>query len=110
MRLKSVGLAASLMSIAFATPLPSNTTNGFRVTQVEVPGGRLRSGPKAYQHAYNKHAPHLLTDNQYTKRECHQANGCVTADPVILDNGYLVPITVGGQTLNVLLDTGSSVL
>lgn len=36
------------------------------------------------------------------------SNGVVTASPTLFDSQFLSPVTIGGQTMNLGIDTGSA--
>jgi len=103
-----VALALSaLASTSLAKPIPApetsvNAKKGFTVNQ--GPTKPYQPGPvqlsKTYS-KYNKTAPVDVSN-------AAAADGSVTATPEQYDAEYLCPVTIGGQTLNLDFDTGSS--
>jgi hypothetical protein len=111
--------AAVLATVTSAKPTQKNSA--FTVHQVAAPGRSVRmTGAKAFRHAYAKHnmklparyQKHTVLHQQKTVKArtgSAAGDGSVTASPVDLsDDEYISPVTVGGQTLNIDFDTGSS--
>ena len=104
--LSSILLAASALTVtSLAKPIPvpqaATAKKGFTVAQsVAKP---YMAGPVALQKTYLKYntaVPESVA--------AAAADGSVTATPEQYDAEYLCPVTIGGQTLNLDFDTGSS--
>jgi len=94
--------SATLMSMTTAAPLEKR--GSFSVTQKLNPNSVVANGPAAYARAfrkYNKTMPHDLA--------VATGNGSVTATPENqYDREYVCPVSIDGQTLDLVFDTGSS--
>ena len=97
-----VSTLSALAVVSFALATPTRRANqGFTVYE-DVPKP-LIPGPVLLLRAYQKYGatpPPDLLDSVTT--------GSVTATPEAQDAGYLSPVIIGGQTLNLNLDTGSA--
>jgi aspergillopepsin I len=96
---------ALLVAIAAATPLPLDATaaanKGFTIHQnIAKP---YAPGPVALMETYIKYNITVPTDVKAAA-----ADGTVGAIPEPFDSQYLSPVSIGGQTLNLDFDTGSS--
>jgi len=107
-------LACSL----FASPTRSGES--FSVSRIHQTGVR-RSGPAAIAAAFRKFgwtlptAPHghedfaaNIPDIYHSSKVAKRQTGKVNATPEQYHAEYLCPVTIGGQTLNMDFDTGSS--
>src|ERR1700761_8128407 len=97
--------ASALTGSALAKPIPipqvAAPKKGFTLAQsVAKP---YQAGPVALQKTYLKYNTPVPNDVQAAA-----ADGSVTATPAQYDAEYLCPVTIGGQTLNLDFDTGSS--
>ena len=92
---------ATLLSMTAASPMEKR--GPFSVTQKPNPK-YVVNGPAAYARAfqkYNKPLPHNLafaTGN----------DGSITVTPEVFDAEYLCPVSIDGQTLDLVFDTGES--
>lgn len=113
-----------LLEFSSASPLAKDVTAYSKIHRRVIPG----SGPKDFSRAMNKASLRYSLDCQSPAQEKSIADtvptpspneklatrgggrgsGQVSAFPVNQDSEYICPITVGGQKLNVILDTGSS--
>jgi len=99
-------VASATLSLAAPAELVGRST--FNVKQVAA-GKTYKSGPIQMMKTYNKYAkvgaqaPSVVVDAAAAAQ-----SGDVTANPEQYDESYLCPVTVGGQTLNLDFDTGSS--
>ncbi len=93
-------------SIVFAVPVELETRNIFTVFQ-ELNRRFVRRGPTAIATAYRKYNKPLPQDVKVAAAQTTN-DGTVTATPEQFDVEYLCPVTIGGQTLNLNFDTGSS--
>ena len=119
--LQQVAAASALASIVAAAPYPSiskrasNVTGAARFTVPQGPPklpGKKIAGPIALARVYGKYAsiganapPQV---NAAASKAAGTDDGTVPANPEQYDQAYLEPVTVGGQTLNLDFDTGSS--
>ena len=65
-----------------------------------------KSGPAALAMLYGKY--NERAPEEVTAALANGGGGTVTASPESYDMEYLCPVTIGGQTLNMDFDTGSS--
>ena len=74
--------------------------------------GRKLAGPIALAQALGKYAKVGLSASSAVKAAASKAaatdDGTVTASPEQYDQAYLEAVSIGGQTLNLDFDTGSS--
>ncbi|KAF7976244.1 hypothetical protein HWV62_7284 [Athelia sp. TMB] len=93
--------SATLLSAAVASPVEKRGTS-FSVKQTANPKFKA-NGPRAYAKAYKKFGKTMPADLAAA------VSGTVTATPDdSYDSEYLCPVTIGGQTLTLDFDTGSS--
>ena len=121
--LQQVAAASALASIVTAAPHASisnlkragNTTGATRFTVPQGPpklAGVKIAGPIALARVYGKYAsiganaPAQV--NAAASKAAGTNDGTVAANPEQYDQAYLEPVSVGGQTLNLDFDTGSS--
>ena len=99
--------ASALTGTAIAKPIPApvpqavTPRKGFTLAE-SIPKP-YQAGPVALQKTYLKYnsaVPDAV--------KAAAADGSVTATPEQYDAEYLCPVTIGGQTLNLDFDTGSS--
>jgi hypothetical protein len=93
--------SATLLSMTAASPLEKR--GSFSVTQKPNPKF-VANGPAAYARAfqkYNKPLPHNLA-------VAADSDGSITATPEAYDSEYLCPVSIDGQTLDLVFDTGES--
>ncbi|KAI5308309.1 Type I transmembrane sorting receptor [Ascosphaera atra] len=94
-------LAATLSN---AASIPRSTKGAFSVTQVPF----ARNASSVFEHwtaTLKKHKGRIPT---YEKSNGGNEQGSAKVTPIGGDEEYLVPVTIGGDTLNLDLDTGSS--
>lgn len=83
-----------------------NSKASFTLHQLES-GSSGKYGPptvSSTHHKLSRRAPGNIRDAAAINR------GTVIASPYRFDAEYLTPITIGGQTLNLVIDTGSDLL
>lgn len=93
----------ALVALTNASPIQPRGL-AFTVDQT-VAKSFIKSGPAALAATYakfGKQAPANIT------AAAANNDGTVAADPTQYDSEYLCPVTIGGQTLNLDFDTGSS--
>ena len=101
---EKIGAASALFTLATTSPVDVRATQGFTVHQ-SVPKPFIRSGPAAVLHAYGKYNGTAPED---VIKAAAANDGTVTTTPEQYDSEYLTPVSIGGQTLNLDFDTGSS--
>ena len=99
--------ASALFAIASASPIVERRlqVNKDFVVRQSVRKSTIKSGPKAYASVfakYGKEPPPVV------KAAAANNNGIVITTPTEFDSEYLTPVTIGGQTVNLDFDTGSS--
>lgn len=100
-------LLASVLAVLSAGA-PMAEDKSFKVERVRNPNFKRHDVPRQLSKAYAKYGmsvPHNLRRHTLSRR---QQTGLVTAIPEDNDLEYLSPITIGTQTFNVAIDTGSS--
>ena len=106
--LTKISAASALVSLAQALPSEYAPVEkrglAFKVDQT-VAKSRILSGPAAMAKVYGKYNKPAPED---VKSAAANNDGTVTASPEQYDSEYLCPVTIGGQTLNLDFDTGSS--
>ena len=119
--LQQVAAASALASIVTAAPYPSISKRASNVTGAakfsvpqgppKLPGKKI-AGPIALARVYGKYASIGASAPAKVDAAASKAagtdDGTVAANPEQYDQAYLEPVTIGGQTLNLDFDTGSS--
>ena len=118
MHLLQFAAASALATIVTAAPFPdlpkreTSATGSAKFTvpqgQPKLPGKKI-AGPIALARVYGKYgkgAPASV--NTAASAAAGSDDGTVPADPEQYDQAYLEAVTIGGQTLNLDFDTGSS--
>lgn len=103
--LEVLGLASTLFLFVATSPVNLEPRAGSFIVHQMVPKPFKKSGPAEILSTYGKYnasAPENVVKAAYAN------DGTVSADPTLYDTQYLSPVTIGGQTLNVDFDTGSS--
>jgi aspergillopepsin I len=97
--------ASALTGTSLAVPVPQAITpkKGFTLAQ-SVPKP-YQAGPVALAKTYLKYN---VAVPDTVAAAAASGSGTVTATPEQYDSEYLCPVTIGGQTLNLDFDTGSS--
>lgn len=95
--------ASALLSITSGSPVEKRK-EAFSVHQT-VPKPFIKSGPAAVAAVYKKYGGTAPAD---VLAAAAANDGTVTTTPEQYDSEYLTPVSVGGQTLNLDFDTGSS--
>jgi hypothetical protein len=103
-------IALTLAAVVLSTPTPNIQKRSF----THVVKRRVNNGPAAGVNAlaaafrkYNFDMPAAMTTTANSKAVTGQT-GNVNAQPEQNAAEYLSPVTIGGQTLNLDFDTGSS--
>ena len=103
--IKALGAASALVSLVSAVPLDLEKRGAaFRLDQT-VRKPFILSGPAAMAKTYAKYGKAVP---EVIAAAAANNDGTVTADPEEYDSEYLCPVSVGGTTLNMDFDTGSS--
>ena len=95
--------ASALISITSGSPVEKRAGT-FSVHQT-VPKPFIKSGPAAVAAVYKKYGGTAPAD---VLAAAAANDGTVTTTPEQYDSEYLTPVSIGGQTLNLDFDTGSS--
>lgn len=103
-----IGAASALVSLASAIPAEYSPLEkrglAFTVDQT-VAKPFILSGPASIAKVYAKYGKTAPAD---VTSAAANNDGTVAADPEQYDSEYLCPVSIGGQTLNLDFDTGSS--
>ena len=106
--ISTLGAIFALHAVTHAIPAEYSPAEkrgaAFRVDQT-VAKSRILSGPAALAKVYGKYGKAAPAD---VKAAAASNDGTVPANPEQYDSEYLSPVTIGGQTLNLDFDTGSS--
>lgn len=95
--------ASALFTFAAASPLVPRAKDFIVHQSVAKPF--KKSGPAAVLSTYAKY--HATAPEDVVNAAAAN-DGTVTTNPTQYDSEYLTPVTIGGQTLNLDFDTGSS--
>lgn len=98
----SIRTATLVLSVLASSVDGQDRKTSFTLHQIESTVS-VKSGPAALlstYHKYNKRAP------KNVKSAAAVDHGTVTASPFDYDKDYQTPITIGGQTLNLQINTG----
>lgn len=99
------GAASALISLISAVPVELEKRGAaFRLDQT-VQKPFILSGPSALAKTYAKYGKAVPA---VIAAAAANNDGTVTASPEEYDAEYLCPVTIGGTTLNLDFDTGSS--
>ena len=108
MHFSKLGAASALVAFTSATPVDYEPLEkrgvAFKLHQ-SIPKPFMLSGPSAVLSTYRKYKATAPAD---VVSAAANNDGTVTASPEQYDSEYLCPVTIGGQTLNLDFDTGSS--
>lgn len=106
MHSSSVAALAAIVATAFAAPNSTvGTPTGFSVQQASA-GQVYLNGPEQVARTFAKFNRHPPTNILAAAKSVQSGN--VTATPEQYDESYLCPVDVGGKTLMLDFDTGSS--
>lgn len=108
MHFSKLGAASALVALTSATPVDYEPLDkrgmAFKLDQ-SIPKPFMLSGPASVLKVYNKYKAAAPED---VVSAAANNDGTVTATPEEYDSEYLCPVVIGGQTLNLDFDTGSS--
>ena len=103
--IKTLSVASAFISLVSAVPVELEKRGAaFRLDQT-VQKPFMLSGPAAMAKTYAKFGKAIPA---VIAAAAANNDGTVTASPEEYDSEYLCPVTIGGQTLNLDFDTGSS--
>ncbi|KAL9004349.1 MAG: hypothetical protein Q9188_002843 [Gyalolechia gomerana] len=106
MRFAEGSIAASaFLAIAAASPIELQPRAKDFVIHQSVRKPFIKSGPAAVLSVYGKYN---ATAPEDVIKAAAANDGTVSANPEQYDSQYLTPVTIGGQTVNLDFDTGSS--
>lgn len=102
----SATASALIIVIAAASPIAEqqNLKKAFTIHQ-SVAKEFIQSGPAAVLSTYRKFSKPAPDD---VVAAAAANDGVVSASPTAYDLQYLTPVTIGGQTVNLDIDTGSA--
>ncbi|KAL8999436.1 MAG: hypothetical protein Q9169_001750 [Polycauliona sp. 2 TL-2023] len=103
--LNGLGVASTVWMSVATSPVNLQPRAGDFIVHQTVPKPFKKTGPAAILSTYDKYnasAPKAVI------RALTANDGFVLANPTLYDAEYLSPVTIGGQTLNLNFDTGSS--
>ncbi|KAI9710744.1 MAG: Type I transmembrane sorting receptor [Bogoriella megaspora] len=105
----SVIAFASLASLVIGSPIVELEKRDQKFSLKQNQSGRtlLRSGPITVQKTFKKFGK-AVPEHVAAAAAAAAQQGAVTTTPEQYDSEYLTPVTVGGTTLNLDIDTGSS--
>ncbi len=98
-----LGTALAVIALTNASPIEPRGL-AFTVEQT-IAKPFIRSGPAALAATYGKYRKEAPAD---VRAAAANNDGTVQANPEQFDSQYLSPVSIGGQTLNLDFDTGSS--
>lgn len=108
MHLSKLGAASALLALTSASPVDYEPLEkrgaAFKLNQ-SIRKHFMLSGPSSVLSTYRKFKATAPAD---VVSAAANNDGTVTASPEQYDSEYLCPVTIGGQTLNLDFDTGSS--
>ena len=108
MHFSKLGAASALVALTSATPVEYEPLDkrgvAFKLHQ-SIPKPFMLSGPSSVLSTYRKYKATAPAD---VVSAAANNDGTVTASPETYDSEYLCPVSIGGQTLNLDFDTGSS--
>lgn len=105
---EQITAASAVFALAYASPIAekrADVNKDFVVRQSWVQKTTVKSGPKAYASVFAKYGKEVPAD---VAAAAAANDGVVVTTPTIYDSEYLTPVTIGGQTVNLDFDTGSS--
>ena len=105
MRSQHLIAASAFLGITTASPIEVRDTKAAFTVPQTVAKPFIKSGPVALAQLYGKYHKATPAD---VKAAAANNDGSVTATPESYDSEYLCPVSIGGQTLNLDFDTGSS--
>ncbi|KAI4164493.1 MAG: hypothetical protein LQ342_001806 [Letrouitia transgressa] len=105
MHFVDLGVALALLAFAAANPIDIRAAKGDFIVHQTVRKPFIKSGPAALLSTYGKYN---ATPPEDVVKAAVANDGTVTTTPEQYDSEYLTPVTIGGQTLNLDFDTGSS--
>lgn len=103
--LYQVTVAAALLALGLAAPIEERKNQGSSVVQVVHNQGFVTTGAHSMMRTYMKYGKAPPAN---VKTAASSSSGTVAASPEQYDSEYLSPVTIGGQTLRLDFDTGSS--
>ncbi|KAG2171163.1 hypothetical protein JADG_010902 [Aureobasidium aubasidani] len=104
---QTLAALAAVAAVAVASPIEPRANIKFSVPQVSTGNTKVAAPPLALSkaiHKYNGTPPTVVQ----AAAAAAQQSGSVTANSYNGDSEYLCPVSVGGTTLNLDFDTGSS--
>ena len=103
--LTTLSAVTAYLALTSAIPLKAPLKAGFSVPQIPKNVGSIIPGPVVMASTYKKFGKAMPAD---VRAAAATSPGTVPANPEQFDSSYLCPVQIGGQTLNLDFDTGSS--
>ena len=103
--LSNIQLTAALSLIVLTNASPIEPRGLAFTVEQTIAKPFIKSGPAAMAATYAKYGKEAPAD---VSAAAANNDGTVTATPEQYDSEYLCPVSIGGQTLNLDFDTGSS--
>ncbi|KAL8735769.1 MAG: hypothetical protein Q9166_000632 [cf. Caloplaca sp. 2 TL-2023] len=101
----NLGAASAIIALASASPFDKAAIKKDFTVHQTIPKPKIRSGPAAVAATFLKYGKQPPSN---VKKAAAGNDGSVTTTPTEFDSQYLTPVTIGGQTVNLDFDTGSS--
>ncbi|KAL8709381.1 MAG: hypothetical protein Q9220_005875 [cf. Caloplaca sp. 1 TL-2023] len=103
--IETLSAASALFILTASSPIELQERSGNFIVHQTTPKPFKKSGPAAMLATYGKYNAAAPED---VVKAAAANDGTVTTTPTQYDSEYLTPVTIGGQTLNLDFDTGSS--
>ncbi|KAL8817356.1 MAG: hypothetical protein Q9223_003796 [Gallowayella weberi] len=103
--IENLSVVSAIIAFASATPFDKAAIKKDFTVHQTTPKPRIRSGPAAVAATFLKYGKQPPSN---VKAAAANNDGSVVTTPTEFDSQYLTPVTIGGQTVNLDFDTGSS--
>ncbi|KAL8676749.1 MAG: hypothetical protein Q9224_007257, partial [Gallowayella concinna] len=103
--IENLSVASAIIAFASASPFDKAAIKKDFTVHQTTPKPKIRSGPAAVAATFLKYGKQPPSN---VKAAAASNDGSVVTTPTEFDSQYLTPVTIGGQTVNLDFDTGSS--